>query len=117
MYRKRPDMSISDTLNSPFFYSVAVHFAIKRAATNFKTPGSLMLVPVGLLKHIENQPPFIFSKAGAGGFGYGLFEELGQVSLLDRLALRKDNCMTDSIFQLAYVAGKFVGKQKSFRRA
>ena len=30
------------------------------------------------------------------------------MSLLDRLALRKDNRMTDSIFQLAYIAGPFV---------
>ena len=77
MYRNRPGMSISDTLGSLFFYAMTMHFAVKRAAANFKTPGSLMFVPVGLLKHIENQPPLIFSKAGGGGFGNGLFEELG----------------------------------------
>jgi hypothetical protein len=48
-------------------------FAVKGASANFKTPGSFMFVPVGFLKHIENQPSLIFSKAGAGRFENGLF--------------------------------------------
>ena len=56
---------VIDTLNSPFFYTMATDFTVKGAAANFKTLGSLKYVPVGLLKHIENQSPLIFSKAGA----------------------------------------------------
>ena len=107
-YRKGPYLSISYTLNRPFFYTMAADFTVKRTAANFKTPGSLMFVPVGLLKHIENQPPLIFSKAGGGGFGNGLFEELGQMLPFDKRALSKDNRMTNSVFQLAHIAGPFV---------
>ena len=70
MYRKRPTVHISNS-NGPFLQTMASDFAVKRATANFKTPSSLMFVPVGLLKHIENQPSFIFSKAGGGVFGNG----------------------------------------------
>jgi hypothetical protein len=56
---------------------MSVDFAVKRASANFKTPGSLMFVPVGFLKHIENQSSLIFSKPGNGRSKYGLFEEFG----------------------------------------
>jgi len=87
---------------------MAADFAVKGTSANFKTPGSLMFVPVGFYKHIENQPPFIFSKAGGGRFRYGLFEEFGQMLPPNVLTLIKDNGVTDGVFQLANIIGPFV---------
>ena len=59
-----PTVHISNN-NGPFLQTMASDFAVKRAAANFETLGSLMLVPVGVLKHPKNYTPLIFSKAGA----------------------------------------------------
>ena len=37
-----------------------------------------------------------------------MFEELGQMHPLDKLALSKDNRVTDGVFQLTNIAGLFV---------
>ena len=40
-----PAVHISNS-NGPFLQTMASDFAVKRTAANFKTPGSLMFVPV-----------------------------------------------------------------------
>ena len=47
---------------SSFFKVVAADFAVKRTATDFQSPGGIMLVPVGFLKHAEDQTTLIFSQ-------------------------------------------------------
>ena len=93
---------------SPFFQVVAPNFAIQSATTNLEASSCFMLVPVGFLKHTENQAPFVFGKRGGWWIHRGLFEELGQMPSLHHRILGENNSVAYGVFQLAHIAGPVV---------